>query len=131
MEAYRSALRILAAADCTKSRLIKKLISKGFDEASATLAADRCEGEGYIREAEFAIHTADKLFLQGKGPSLTLEKLKSMEFSESALSCALEYMKGLDYEGSARGYYASEIKKGVPRQRILAALYKRGFDIEQ
>lgn len=129
VDAYKAAVRLLAASDKTVKMLVLKLTERGFPADEAESAAERLVSEGYIREADHAVRVCDRMYKDGKGPRLILEKLSAMMFSCDAVNAAKSHLGTLDFSSSAKRLYAEYYKKYGDRSRALAALSRNGFDI--
>jgi regulatory protein len=70
MTAYSAALAFLARQRCTEARLWAHLERKGFDDASARAAIERCKGEGFVDDRLYA-----RLYAEGKRKPIGNERL--------------------------------------------------------
>ena len=126
-DAYRAAVRLLAASDKTPAQLCERLAAKGFDEKEAKEAVQRLIKEGYLNELAYAEKTVARLYGDCYGKEYILAYLQSKQFSEKALGHAEALMQRLDFEKTAKQYYAALKKAGKTPAQALSALYKRGF----
>jgi SOS response regulatory protein OraA/RecX len=126
-EAYRAAVRLLAASDKTPAELCERLTGRGFSERDAQAAVARLIREGFLRELDFAKKTVDRLFASYYGAEYVTAYLRGRKFSDEALSYAEDCMKELDFDGMAKRYCAKLIEAGKTREQARAALYRRGY----
>ena len=126
-EAYRAAVRLLAASDKTPAQLCERLEAKGFDEKEAKAAAERLSSEGYLNELAYAEKTVYRLFNTYYGKEYIIAYMQSKKFSDAALDHADSVMEQLDFEKSAKQYYAELKKSGKTSAQALSTLCKRGF----
>ena len=126
-DAYRAAVRLLAASDKTPAQLCERLTAKGFDEKETAAAVDRLVREGYLNELSYAEKTVGRLYSGFYGKEYIRAYLQSKQFSEKAIGFAEDIMRGLDFEKSAKQYYAALKKAGKTSSQAMSALYKRGF----
>ena len=126
-DAYRAAVRLLAASDKTPAQLCERLAAKGFSEKDAKEAVQRLTREGYLNELSFAEKTVMRLYGGRYGKEYIRAYLQNKRFSEEALEFAEALTAKLDFEKSAKQYYAELKKAGKSPAQALSALYKRGF----
>lgn len=131
LAAYKKAVSILSASDNTRAELIGKLTKRGFSPEEAECAADAAEAEGFLREIPHAERLVQTMYERGCGPRLILAKLRAKSFSDAAMKAAMKYMKTLDFTACAKALYVREKASGKPREKILASLSRKGFDIKQ
>ena len=126
-DAYRAAVRLLAASDKTPAELCERLAAKGVDEEEAAQAVQRLTREGFLNELAYAEKTVGRLYDSFYGKEYIRVYLVNKKFSDHALDHADSVMDQLDFDLSAKRYYASLKKAGKTSAQALSALYKRGF----
>ena len=126
-DAYRAAVRLLAASDKTPGELYDRLTAKGIDGTEAEEAIERLKREGYLNELSYAEKTVRRLYGSFYGKEYIRAYLQNKKFSDEALDRAESVMDQLDFDESAKQYYTAQKKAGKTSARSLAALYKRGF----
>ena len=126
-EAYRAAVRLLAASDKTPAELCERLAAKGIDEKEASEAIERLKKEGFLNELAYAEKTVRRLYDGCYGKEYIRAYLQNKKFSDDALDFAESIMDQLDFDKSAKQYFAAMKKAGKTHAQALSALYKRGF----
>ena len=126
-EAYRAAVRLLAASDKTPAQLCARLTEKGFTKKDAADAVARLESEGYLNERRYAEKTVGRLYNAYYGREYVLAYLKGKQFSKDALEYADEYMQTLDFDAAAKEYAKKLLSLGKSKEQIRAAMYRRGL----
>ncbi len=126
-DAYRAAVRLLAASDKTPAELCERLAAKGFGEEEAAQAVQRLTREGFLNELAYAEKTVGRLYDSFYGKEYIRAYLANKKFSDKVLDQAELVMDKLDFDLSAKRYYASLKKAGKTSAQALSALYKRGF----
>ena len=126
-EAYRAAVRLLAASDKTPTELCERLTAKGIDEKAAEEAIERLKQEGFLNELSYAEKTVRRLYDACYGKEYIRAYLQNKKFSDHALDFAESVMDQLDFDKSAKKYFAEQKKAGKTSAQALSALYKRGF----
>ena len=127
-EAYRAAVRLLAASDKTPAQLCERLTAKGFDEKDAKAAVQRLITEGYLNENSYAEKQVFRLYSEFYGKDYIRAYLINKRFSDEALDHAESVMAQLDFEKSAKEYYTKLKRSGKTAAQALSVLYKRGFE---
>lgn len=127
-KAYAAAVRLLSVSDKTEAELTERLVSKGFSEEDAAGAAGRLVSRGYLNEKLHAERTVMRLFDAHYGPGYIKAYLENKRFGAPALETAEKIMSELDFDASAKEYYAGLISSGKTRAQASAALYRRGFE---
>ena len=126
-DAYRAAVRLLAASDKTPAQLCERLTAKGYDENDVKAAVERLTGEGFLNELSYAEKTVRRLYGGHYGKDYIRAYLVEKRFSEKALGKAETVMKTLDFDLSAKELYTELISSGKSKAQAPSALYKRGF----
>lgn len=127
-DAYRAAIRLLAASNKTPGQLNMRLSEKGFSDTEIKEAVKRLENEGYLNERAYAEKTVDKLYNGFYGRGYILAYMADKGFSAEALELADDYMKDLDFDKSAKEYYKKLLSSGKTKAQALSALSRRGFN---
>ena len=127
-DAYRAAVRLLAASDKTPAQLYARLSEKGFPDGEIKAALSQLTKEGYLNEDALAEKTVDKLYKGFYGRGYILAYMAEKGFSAQALERAEEYMNGLDFDLSAKEYYKKLIQSGKTKAQATSALSRRGFE---
>ena len=125
--AYRAAVRLLTASDKTPAELCERLAAKGFDSKEAKEAVEKLEREGFLNEFAYAKKTVGRLYDAHYGKDYIRAYMINKKFSEKALDHAESVLARLDFDLSAKRYYAELKKTGKTTAQALSALYKRGF----
>ncbi len=126
-DAYRAAVRLLAASDKTKAQLCERLKVKGYTEDDAEAAVERLAREGFLNEISYAEKTVKRLFDGHYGKDYIRAYLAEKRFSEEALDKAEDVMGSLDFDLSAKEFRAELIRSGKSKAAALSTLCKRGF----
>ena len=128
-KAYNYAIRLLTAREYGYEELVDKLCHK-FEDEAAYAAVDRCRELGFQsdeREAEMLCrHAALRL----AGPKYAYLEAKKRKLDEDLLDPFLEEMDFLDLavQFLERKYGVDADFSPAGRQKMLASLYRRGFE---
>lgn len=142
--AYRKALFILERRDHTQAELQKKLQDKEFSQDSILLAIDRLKEYGFINDRRFVEQylryhclgkskrvLSMKLLQKGIGTELfdsVYEELKAELACEPELEALQQALKAALRKAERKGYSPDELPQ-EERNRIVAALYRKGFSV--
>ena len=139
-DALPAALRLLALRDRSEAELAARLRRKGFSEAQAAAAVERCRQLGYLDDARFARGRARSLLRQGRavGPKL-LADLRQHGVSETEARAAVAAAKE---EFDEQTLLAELLDRRFPgfafreadereRRRVVNYFLRRGFSLPQ
>ena len=128
-KAYNYAIRLLTARDYGYEELLDKLSRKYEDEA-AYAAVDRCRELGFQSDERAAEMLCRHTTLRLAGP-----RYAYLEAQKRNLDCSLldPFLEEIDFLDLAVQFlerkYASKVDwSPAGRQKMLAALYRRGFE---
>lgn len=135
-EAYRAAVRLLAASGRARQEVVARLRRKGLGKESIARAVGRLEGEGLLDDAEFARAYARARAARGYGAARVLADLarKGVErrVGEVAVAQELENDESarrerLEAVARKRAAHLAGLPAEVRRRRLIAYLLRRGF----
>ena len=125
--ALRSALNILAFAECTEKTLRKKLHDKGYSPESADFAVDYMLKHRYLDEKRYLFRMVEYLGNSRLyGRRRICMQVKEKGFSASTLSLYLEDALSQVKERENCRLALSKVQKDDPRKTV-EALLRRGF----
>ncbi len=130
---YRKALNkgftLLGVRDHSEYELYTKLL-KNFDEHTSAQAVARIRELGYLDDGEFARRYTDELLRKGKSAGEIRRRLSEKRISRET---AEEILSDLETDerpliaGLIEGKYAAKLREPNGRQKVYAALLRRGF----
>ena len=142
--AYRKALFILERRDYTQAELQRKLLDKGFSSESITEAIDKLKEYDFINDRRFVEQylryycfgkskrvLSMKLLLKGIPTELfdvVYEELKT-ELECEPEQEALQQAVNAALRKAERKGYALDALPSEEKNRIVAALYRKGFPV--
>lgn len=123
MSAKNRLLKLLSIKSRSIAEARKKLSLKGYPEEEIEEAIEACRRLGYLNDAEESGRRQEKWKRRGYGPHIVAYKLKEA---------------GLKYQPVSRKEQASQIRellqkplwKKKPREKKIAALQRRGFNLD-
>ena len=137
--AIKKGLDLLSYSDASKRMLVRKLVTKGFEEETAECAVSHLETMGYINEKEHALRLAKSAVKQFYGPLAISDKLRSKGFEKKYIQYVLKVLyRNVDFAKTLRIYAESKgileaiLSENDPktRQKVCASLLRRGFTYE-
>lgn len=137
--AIKKGLDLLSYSDASKRMLVRKLVTKGFEEETAECAVSHLETMGYINEKEHALRLAKSAVKQFYGPLAISDKLRSKGFEQKHIQYVLKVLyRNVDFAKTLRIYAESKgileaiLSENDPktRQKVCASLLRRGFTFE-
>lgn len=138
-QAVSVAVDLLSRRDHYKQELLLKLQQRGFYPEVLELAVQRCEAEGWLREANYARIYVRQRAHKGYGPKRIQQELQQRGISSVDRQLAFESLEQeecFDWFESAK--CQKEKKFGLEvasdfrlKQKQQAYLYGRGFSSEQ
>ena len=142
--AYRKALFILERRDHTQAELQKKLQDKDFSQESVEVAIDRLKEYGFINDRRFVEQylryhclgkskrvLSMKLLQKGIRPELfdsVYEELKAELACEPEQEALQQAIKAALRKAERKGCSPENLSK-EEKNRIIAALYRKGFSV--
>ena len=125
--ALRSALNILAYAECTEKTLRKKLIDKGNDEESVEFAVDYMLKHRYLDEKRYIFRLVEYLGnVKLYGRRRIAVEIKQKGFDQETISLYFDQaISSLDEKENCRKAL-QKIRKDDPKKSV-EALMRRGF----
>ena len=130
---YRKALNkgftLLGVRDHSEYELYTKLL-KNFDEHTSAQAVARIRELGYLDDGEFARRYTDELLRKGKSAGEIRRRLSEKRISRET---AEEILSDLETDERPliaeliEGKYAAKLREPNGRQKVYAALLRRGF----
>lgn len=129
----RKALELLTRREHSRQELVRKLVQRGIDEASAEAAVDDMAERGWQDDERFAHSLARSRANAGHGPLRIRAELRLHDLDEAAIDSALEACE-TDWNQSALDLLRRRYP-GPPRDRNDKAkrggfLQRRGFDLD-
>ena len=135
--AYSCGTYLLGFGECSKKKLVTKLLRRGHDRESAETAADMLARAGYIDEYEL-VHQAmlhaclDKCY----GRRRIIAELYEKGFAREVIQEAFRLFEGeLDYEGAKKKLLRTKFGSEDPiptdikeKQKIMNTLYRYGHE---
>ena len=139
---YRSALdravAMLAVRPCSKGEIEQKLRRTGYSADTVEMVLTKLASNDLLNDQEFAGLWAQYRAGQKYGPRRILQELKQKGVSAEDMSQALEELPEEDLQETAVQLAAKGLRRAragedprKTRQRVLAALVRRGFSWEQ
>lgn len=122
MTAKFAALRLLSFKSRSIKELRKKLTLKGYSPAEIDGAIADCERLGYLNDAEESRRRIEQFKRRGYGPPIIAYKLK--EAGLKAPSISDEEQQEMIRRLLQKPSWAKK-----PREKIIAALLRRGFSL--
>ena len=125
--ALRSALNILAYAECTEKSLRQKLLDKGYDEESVEFSVDYMIKHRYLDEKRYIFRMVEYLGnVKLYGRRRIAVQVKQKGFSSETVSCYFEQaISSIDERENCRKAL-QKIQKDDPKKTV-DALLRRGF----
>lgn len=131
------AVRILAGASQSAAALQRRLQRRGFSEAAAAQATAVMSDRGYVDDAAFAQSIAARRRRTGHGRIAVIAELRAKGIGDEAISDVAAASDPADEHAAALelGRRLANQQRRDPgdragRQRLGAALQRRGFDAE-
>lgn len=123
----QTALKLLARRAHFEKELKEKLVRKELDTKEIEEAMRWCRERGYLDDIEVAAQWIKEQVRKGHGPRLLWAKLKTKcDLSDEVL---WELLGKIDQEAAI--YRLLERRyAGKEREKVMAALQRRGFDLE-
>ena len=139
---YRSALEkavsFLAVRACSKGEIAQKLRRIGYAPETVEMVLYKLDQEGFLNDQDFASRWARYRSGQKYGPYRIARELKMKGVSGEEVETALEDLSEEDQLEDAVVIAQKALKRAKPgenpgktRQRINAALVRRGYDWDQ
>lgn len=139
---YRSALdkavAMLAVRPCSKGEIEQKLRRTGYSADTVEMVLTKLASNDLLNDQEFAGLWAQYRAGQKYGPRRILQELKQKGVSAEDMSQALEELPEEDLQETAIQLAAKGLRRAragedprKTRQRVMAALVRRGFSWEQ
>lgn len=130
-KAYIACIRLLGRREYSKAELYRKLKLR-FTSEAARQAVIRASGEGAQSDERFAEMLVRHGISNCLGPLRLRLEARKRGFDPDALD---PYMEGADFHAAAldflrRRYSVADTSDYKLRQKMKAALYRRGFDPE-
>lgn len=128
--AYSRALWYLDNADCSSKALFDKLQKAGFEEATSKKAIEKLTYLGLLDDMRYAKHIAERLFEQNRSKREIYFKLTQKGISREIANEALTLLPDDESEQIKAliiKKYAKELSKENGKQKVFAALARKGF----
>lgn len=119
--AKRAAFRLLGMKGYHSQELRKKLELKGYGPEAVDHALAECRRLGFLNDGEYVRSWAERLRKKGYGPRYIAAKMRSKGIPAPAL--------GEDQEEEIRRLVEGRFKN-KDKRKTIAALQRRGFDLE-
>ncbi|MFO0874701.1 MAG: RecX family transcriptional regulator [Phycisphaerales bacterium] len=141
-QARRDALRMLARAGASSSRLRERLIRKGHDAAIAAAAVDGLARDGWVDDRAFAGSLATSLQRTGRLPKDALAARLARRGVDAKLAAEVARTAGLADGADAHAAcmeaatrllgtaQARNVDRATRARRLAAALARKGFDAD-
>ena len=135
--AFLRGVYILGFGNCSEKMLLSKLIQKGFDKESCSMAITRIRERGYIDDRSGAIREAEKCAQKLWGTNRIRADLIQKKYSSEDIDAAIFALEDaqIDFEESC----AKLIDKKYPAlpterteiQKLIASISRYGYSISQ
>lgn len=134
-EGIALAMRCLARREYAIQELVTRLIQGGISEADAVQAVEYCRQRGWQDDARMAVSFLRSHWQRGHGPLWAARDLKMRGLSALQVEAALQIVE-LDWITSAvmvatKKVGNKDVTQPLVRKRILQALLRRGFTMQQ
>jgi len=134
-ECYAQALKFLARREHSTYELVKKLLSKGFEQDVIDQTIKRLLASLYISDARFAEMLARSRVSQGYGPIRIRHELSHQHQISSDIITAAIDVESPDWQELAQAQLNKRFHGEPPqdfktRQKQQRYLYQRGFSME-
>ena len=131
--AMDKAISLLAARSRTEKEIVSSLQKNAYPEQIIARVMARLTEAGYLNDADFAEHWASSRTNNGLGSRRIRMELRQKGVSQEEIDAALSALDSDDVIGgaikiaekSARG---KDLSSPADRQKIMAALARRGYD---
>lgn len=131
--AMDKAISLLAARSRTEKEIVSSLQKNAYPEQIIARVMARLTEAGYLNDADFAEHWASSRTNKGLGSRRIRMELRQKGVSQEEIDAALSALDSNDVidgaikiaEKSARG---KDLSSPADRQKIMAALARRGYD---
>ena len=129
--ALAAAVDLLARQEYSENRLYEKLLDKGYEEEEVAAAIARLQEKHYLNDAESCPRRFHYLYTDSSYSVRQIcEKLKQKGYPSSLVrSCIPEDREAVgerEYEKALR-VLESKYKRSQDKQKLLAALFRRGY----
>lgn len=132
--AKQAVVNLLARKGYLSQELEKKLSAKGFSPQAIDQAISSAKRGGYVDDAQELARFMRSEARKGRGPQMTLFKLKQKQVPEEALQQIKSDMFGSEHqvlqEWVKKKRIDSNFKDHKERHRCYAQLMRRGFSLE-
>lgn len=132
--AFDTAVRLLARRAHSRRELVRKLSLRGFPQEDIDAALIRCDGYGYLNDADMARRLTDHLNATGHGPAYIRHYLRGKGLSTETDDCLDNRGDDFNEETSARQALEKKLAASrrnedpiKRRQRLYRFLLSRGF----
>ena len=135
--AYKRALYVLGYASSSRKALHHKLVAKGFDAEFASLALDRLEANGLLREADFALREGERCLDKLWGSERIRAHLKEKGYSNAAINSVFFAFEdnGVDFDEYCalliRRKYSHIPTDKKDLQKLIASVMRYGYSLSQ
>ena len=135
--AYKRAVYLLGFSSSSRKALHRKLVLKGCESEISSLALDRLEANGLLRESDSALREAEKCLSKLWGSERIRAHLAEKGYSDESISevfFALEDM-GVDFDENCalllKKKHATLPTDKKELQKIIASLVRYGYSVSQ
>jgi regulatory protein len=134
---YKKALNLLCFSSSSKRSLQLKLVSKGYEPEISSLALERLEANGLLREADFALREGEKCLEKLWGERRIRAHLKEKGYSDEVVNGVFFSFEDMDVDfgdnciSLLEKKYSHLPKDKKELQKIIASLMRYGYSLSQ
>ena len=136
-QAYKKALYLLGYTSASRKALLRKLVDKGCDAEYSSIALDRLEANGMLREMDFALREGERCLVKLWGRERIRMHLREKGYSDETINSVFFAFEdnGVDFDENCalllEKKYSHIPTDKKELQKVIASLMRYGYSLSQ